>query len=285
MNHLATPALILRARRASPGPYLALGTLVVLLVARVKWDRIFAGDTDRHHEDYPWHRSVPIRVLISFLPGGPTPVQALIGGAVGFSVFLLLALISRGAMGLGDVKLAGVIGLMTGYPLVVAALGARHRAGRRRGHRLLLVTRPRPAARGRWRMRRTWRWGRSVGAAGLRRHWSGAGTGDRGSGDRGQGTGDRGQETGHRCTQRDAWDAFLHTAARPGILETEKTQEDDRVADDVRTGAHGGARLRPEQKAVLVKTLQVTPSPSVDPTRAQLIAELEALRAAGALST
>jgi len=40
--------------------------------------------------------------------------------------------------------------------------------------------------------------------------------------------------------------------------------------------------LRPEQKAVLVKTRQVTPSASADPTRAQLIAELEALRAAGA---
>ncbi len=40
--------------------------------------------------------------------------------------------------------------------------------------------------------------------------------------------------------------------------------------------------LRPEQKAVLVKTLQMPPSASVDPMRAQLIAELEALRAAGA---
>lgn len=42
--------------------------------------------------------------------------------------------------------------------------------------------------------------------------------------------------------------------------------------------------LRPEQKAVLVKTLQVTPSVSAGPTRAQLIAELEALRAAGAFA-
>jgi len=41
-------------------------------------------------------------------------------------------------------------------------------------------------------------------------------------------------------------------------------------------------QLRPEQKAALVKTLQVAPGPSADPTRAQLIAELEALRAAGA---
>jgi hypothetical protein len=40
--------------------------------------------------------------------------------------------------------------------------------------------------------------------------------------------------------------------------------------------------LRPEQKAVLVKTLQVAPNTPADPTRAQLIAELEALRAVGA---
>jgi len=63
-----------------------------------------------------------IALLASFLPGGPTPVQALLGGVLGFGVFALLALIGRGAMGLGDVKLAGVIGLMTGYPLVIPAL-------------------------------------------------------------------------------------------------------------------------------------------------------------------
>jgi hypothetical protein len=40
--------------------------------------------------------------------------------------------------------------------------------------------------------------------------------------------------------------------------------------------------LRPEQKTILVKTLQVAPNAPADPTRAQLIAELEALRAAGA---
>jgi len=48
--------------------------------------------------------------------------QALAGGAVGLGVFLVLALFSRGKLGAGDVKLAGVIGLATGYPAVAPAL-------------------------------------------------------------------------------------------------------------------------------------------------------------------
>jgi len=45
-----------------------------------------------------------------------------IGGGIGFVVFLLIALISRGGMGWGDVKLAALIGLATGFPLVFVAL-------------------------------------------------------------------------------------------------------------------------------------------------------------------
>ena len=61
-------------------------------------------------------------LLVSLLPGPPSPLQAVLGGGLGFGIFLLLGLISRGAMGAGDIKLAGVIGLMTGYPLIIAAL-------------------------------------------------------------------------------------------------------------------------------------------------------------------
>jgi leader peptidase (prepilin peptidase) / N-methyltransferase len=60
--------------------------------------------------------------LLSFAPGTPAPVSALLGGAVGFGAFLLLAMLGRGALGFGDVKLAGLIGLMTGYPHVITAL-------------------------------------------------------------------------------------------------------------------------------------------------------------------
>jgi Flp pilus assembly protein protease CpaA len=37
-------------------------------------------------------------------------------------VFLLLALLQRGAMGAGDVKLAGLLGLMFGYPTALQTL-------------------------------------------------------------------------------------------------------------------------------------------------------------------
>jgi leader peptidase (prepilin peptidase)/N-methyltransferase len=48
--------------------------------------------------------------------------NAAIGGAVGFAMFLLIALVSRGGMGWGDVKLAALIGLATGFPLVFVAI-------------------------------------------------------------------------------------------------------------------------------------------------------------------
>jgi leader peptidase (prepilin peptidase) / N-methyltransferase len=47
---------------------------------------------------------------------------ALLGGLVGLSVFLLLAMVQRGALGMGDVKLAGALGLALGYPAILTAL-------------------------------------------------------------------------------------------------------------------------------------------------------------------
>lgn len=48
--------------------------------------------------------------------------SALLGGAVGFGFMLLPYLISRGSMGGGDVMLAGLIGMVIGFPLVFVAL-------------------------------------------------------------------------------------------------------------------------------------------------------------------
>ncbi|WP_127794276.1 A24 family peptidase [Agromyces sp. LHK192] len=41
--------------------------------------------------------------------------RALLGGAALFSGYLVVALVSRGGLGMGDVKLAGVLGLVLGY--------------------------------------------------------------------------------------------------------------------------------------------------------------------------
>jgi prepilin signal peptidase PulO-like enzyme (type II secretory pathway) len=63
---------------------------------------------------YPWpwfSDSIGMRVA-----------YAALGGAAGFAIFLLIAIVSRGGMGWGDVKLAALIGLATGFPLVFLAI-------------------------------------------------------------------------------------------------------------------------------------------------------------------
>jgi prepilin signal peptidase PulO-like enzyme (type II secretory pathway) len=79
------------------------------------------------------HRLVLNRVVLagallslggSLLWQRPPLAQALLGGVTGFALLLLIALAKPGAMGMGDVKLAGLIGLVLGYPMVFYALGA-----------------------------------------------------------------------------------------------------------------------------------------------------------------
>ncbi len=52
----------------------------------------------------------------------PGILSAVIGGAVGLVLLSIPALISRGGMGWGDVKMAMLIGLATGFPMVLVAL-------------------------------------------------------------------------------------------------------------------------------------------------------------------
>jgi len=49
-------------------------------------------------------------------------LSALLGGVIGFCLMLVPYLVSGGGMGGGDVKLAGLIGLATGFPYVLIAL-------------------------------------------------------------------------------------------------------------------------------------------------------------------
>ena len=47
-------------------------------------------------------------------------VEILVAGAGAFAVFLVLALVTRGGLGMGDVKLAGLLGLLLGTAVVTA---------------------------------------------------------------------------------------------------------------------------------------------------------------------
>jgi len=54
---------------------------------------------------------------------------ALLGGAIGFGLFGLVAAARKGGMGAGDVKLAAFIGLAAGFPQVLVALAIGILAG------------------------------------------------------------------------------------------------------------------------------------------------------------
>jgi prepilin signal peptidase PulO-like enzyme (type II secretory pathway) len=127
-------------RRPWRAPLLELATIAAFLLA---WQR-FSGDPVKLLVTWAFaayllvvlvidfeHRRVlnvmlipaaAVALLASFLSGAPTPLSALLGGAIGFGIFFLIALVGRGKMGAGDVKLAGVIGLMIGSPQVLTAL-------------------------------------------------------------------------------------------------------------------------------------------------------------------
>lgn len=66
--------------------------------------------------------AVALAASVAGLTWAPPLTGALLGGAAGLALFLFIAVVGRGAMGLGDVKLAGFIGLLVGFPAVFNAL-------------------------------------------------------------------------------------------------------------------------------------------------------------------
>jgi len=60
--------------------------------------------------------------LASLLLGGHDAVEALLGGVAAFLLLLVIALAGRGAMGLGDVKVGTLCGIVVGLHGVVAML-------------------------------------------------------------------------------------------------------------------------------------------------------------------
>lgn len=74
---------------------------------------------------------IPNKVLLFFLPllivlrliSQPQPLTSyLIGGVAGFGILFLVAVIKPGAMGMGDVKLFGLLGFVIGWQNVLVSL-------------------------------------------------------------------------------------------------------------------------------------------------------------------
>ncbi len=63
-----------------------------------------------------------LALAFSFFWPGLGVISALAGGALGLAAMALSFIIYRRGMGMGDVKLGALVGLMTGYPLVLIAL-------------------------------------------------------------------------------------------------------------------------------------------------------------------
>jgi prepilin signal peptidase PulO-like enzyme (type II secretory pathway) len=78
------------------------------------------------------YRLIPDRVIVPFLVlflllrlfihPDFSYVNHLVGMAVGFGLFLLLAVLSRGGVGGGDIKLYAVVGLFLGTPLLLLSI-------------------------------------------------------------------------------------------------------------------------------------------------------------------
>lgn len=115
---------------------LAVGALFVFLFSRftgfqlgmyLVWASVFTVvfviDVERQLVlDKVVYPATVLAFAFSFLPSGPGPLRALEGGAAGVVAMAIPFVLSRGGMGIGDIKLAGLLGLITGFPLIAGTL-------------------------------------------------------------------------------------------------------------------------------------------------------------------
>ncbi len=66
--------------------------------------------------------ALAISAFLPHLEIVPDIASAAAGGGIGLGLFLLIAIVSRGGMGWGDVKMAALIGIITGWQLVFVAI-------------------------------------------------------------------------------------------------------------------------------------------------------------------
>ncbi len=102
--------------------------LVLYLIYSATFALIFITDIERRLIlNVVMYPSILLAFVASFFMPGMTWWSALAGGAIAFVFFLGAALVGNaifgsGSLGGGDVKLAALVGLITGFPLVIEAL-------------------------------------------------------------------------------------------------------------------------------------------------------------------
>lgn len=104
--------------RFSPGLHLALALFYTLILIAVTI-------TDLEHRLIP-NRIIYPAIVVALVASGLDPAvavwQSLAGGLLGFGLFFVFALVGRGALGMGDVKLAAFLGAALGLPVALVAL-------------------------------------------------------------------------------------------------------------------------------------------------------------------
>jgi len=66
--------------------------------------------------------AVVLSIFLSRLEVVPSIASAAAASGISLGIFLLIALLSRGGMGWGDVKMAAFLGLVVGFPLIFVAI-------------------------------------------------------------------------------------------------------------------------------------------------------------------
>ena len=96
-----------------------------LLLALEAWFFLAIAVIDLEHQLVPNRMvgpALPLFFTANLLLGHATFSSLLVGGVVGAGLFLIIALVVPGAMGMGDVKLTGLIGATVGLTNVLIAL-------------------------------------------------------------------------------------------------------------------------------------------------------------------
>jgi len=66
--------------------------------------------------------AIAIALIIAAFTPNPGIVKAIIGGGIGLAIMLLIALVYKGGIGWGDVKMGALVGLLTSFPVVLVSL-------------------------------------------------------------------------------------------------------------------------------------------------------------------